>query len=129
MMMMFQMKGEVKDMMRDAVKNYYKRETSRKFMDTVQGTFHCCGADKAAMDYLEQQQVPDSCQAEYRDKQQQVPDSCQAEYRDKPCDKEFFDWMAEHLIIVAGVAIAIAIVLILGMIFSMALCCALRDTV
>lgn len=109
-----ELKDEVTKMVRDAVKNYHERETSRKFMDTVQGAFHCCGADKAAMDYKEQLNVPDSCQADYRD---------------KPCDKEFFEWIAEHLVIVAGIAIAIAIVLILGMIFSMALCCALRDTV
>ena len=30
----------------------------------------------------------------------------------QPCDKEFFAWIAEHLIIVAGIAIAIAIVLV-----------------
>ncbi|XP_076450247.1 CD9 antigen-like isoform X2 [Babylonia areolata] len=106
------LKDEVTRKLRSDVKSYYKKATSRKTMDTIQSSFHCCGADNAAMDYAEQMKVPDSCEAEYRD---------------EPCDKVFFDWIAEHLVIVAGVAIAIAIVLILGMIFSMALCCALRD--
>lgn len=106
------LKEQVGNMMTRAVKDYETNDSSKKFMDTIQNAFHCCGASGGGMDYINTVKVPESCKAEYRA---------------EPCDKKFFSWMAERLIVVAGIAIAIAIVLILGMIFSMVLCCALRD--
>ncbi|XP_025086668.1 CD9 antigen-like [Pomacea canaliculata] len=96
------------------IRDYETNEQSASFMDGIQQTFDCCGSKIGAKDY---------------DRYDSVPKSCIAENYDKPCEKEFFNWIAEHLIVVAGVAIAIAIVLILGMIFSMVLCCAIRYTV
>ncbi|XP_070200514.1 CD9 antigen-like [Littorina saxatilis] len=106
------MKDAVGNMLDRAVRDYDSDSDSRKFMDNIQEEFGCCGSRNGAQDYKETVHVPDSCQPENRD---------------EACDKRFFAWIAEHLTIVAGIAIAIAIVLILGMIFSMVLCCALRD--
>lgn len=109
------LKDQVGDMLDRAVKDYNNEDgKSREFIDMVQSTFHCCGARLGGRDFEDTNNVPDTCEARYNA---------------TPCEDKFFDWIAEHLIIVAGVAIAIAIVLILGMIFSMVLCCALRDQV
>lgn len=108
------LKDQVGNMLDRAVSRFHDDPKAAEFMDVIQNTFYCCGSREGSQDYGQPEKVPPSCVAEYRS---------------QPCDRKFFDWIAEHLIIVAGVAIAIAIVLILGMIFSMALCCALRDQV
>nr|KAG5691066.1 hypothetical protein BaRGS_003096 [Batillaria attramentaria] len=108
------LKDEVREMLKRGVDKYdANNPETTDVMDAIQTNFHCCGAD-GSMDY---------------EKTKNVPDSCQPEYRSVGCADGFFEYIAEHLIIVAGVAIALAIVLILGMIFSMVLCCALRDQV
>ncbi|ESP05060.1 hypothetical protein LOTGIDRAFT_202951 [Lottia gigantea] len=102
-------------MLDDAVKNYYKDEHSKNFMDTVQNGFKCCGSYKGVVDYgfatIINLDVPEACD----------------KYPLTGCNEKYYAFMAEYCMIVAGIAIGIAVILILGMIFSMVLCCAIRD--
>ncbi|XP_005105414.2 CD9 antigen isoform X2 [Aplysia californica] len=101
------------DMLKDGVENYYKDEKSQTFMDSIQTYFQCCGWRDGGVDYLPED----------------PPETCHQDDVLKPCQSQFYEWIESKLVIVAGVAIGIAVVMILGMIFSMVLCCAIRDTV
>ncbi|KAK6191494.1 hypothetical protein SNE40_003168 [Patella caerulea] len=100
-------------MLEDAVNGYYTDNTgqSKTFMDTVQTNLECCGSYSGATDYALTGDIPESCSGHLA----------------IPCSGKFNEFMSSNLMIVAGVAIGIAVVLILGMIFSMVLCCAIRD--
>ncbi|KAK2142267.1 hypothetical protein LSH36_979g02003 [Paralvinella palmiformis] len=44
----------------------------------------------------------------------------------KGCADRVFDFISKHVIIIAGITIGIGVVMLLGMIFSMCLCCEIR---
>merc|ERR1712142_533763 len=100
-------------MLQDGVKNYYEDEKSQTFMDSIQTYFQCCGVNDGGDDYL-----PND-----------PPETCHQDDLLKPCQSQFYEWIESKLFVVAFVAIGISVVMILGMIFSMVLCCAIRDTV
>lgn len=108
-------KTKVDMALEEGVKGYFdtEKQSLREFMDLVQNDFKCCGATKGIDDYPSE-------------KQTLVP-SCAEGAFETPCNKRFFVFVKDNLVIIAGVAIGIAVILILGMIFAMILCCALRD--
>lgn len=102
-------KETVNKALKEGVDGYYDESSAeRKFMDMVQTDFQCCGATMGILDYTKG-----------------VPETCKA--FTQPCNDRLFQFVKENLLIIAGVSIGIAVILILGMIFSMILCCALRD--
>lgn len=105
------LKGAVTEVLNDAVTNYQTEDSAADLMDTVQEKFKCCGSDDGVADYGN------------RD------NKCQQDFYNEPCDAKLFEFFSENLVIIAGVAIGIGVVMILGMIFSMMLCCAIRDAV
>ncbi|XP_067655596.1 CD9 antigen-like isoform X2 [Haliotis asinina] len=105
-------KAVVGDFLQDSVNNYKNRQEAKDAMDKIQKDLECCGSTTGADDYPTTGTVPDSC--------------AKPNYN-RPCVNELFSKLSSHLIIVAGVAIGVALIMILGMIFSMVLCCAIRD--
>lgn len=109
------LKRGVTEMLEESVDRYYnltddgKDDSAKAFMDDVQTNFHCCGAHGGAKDY----------------KNNPVPDTCAYATHKNPCDKVLFESFSEKLVIVAGVAIGIGVVMVFGMIFSLYLCCAI----
>lgn len=99
------------EILKEGVENY---KENPEFMDSVQEYFHCCGWKNGFADYvLDAGQIP----------------KCSLDTYLKPCNSELYKWIEDRLVIVAGVAIGFAVKMILGMIFSMLLCCAIRDQV
>uniref|UniRef100_A0A2C9JXG8 Tetraspanin n=1 Tax=Biomphalaria glabrata TaxID=6526 RepID=A0A2C9JXG8_BIOGL len=113
-----QVKETLEKFLEDGVNQYYKDENKRRYMDYIQTDFHCCGYKKGFADYSLTETVVNK-----------PVDSCSPSDVLKPCTTALYNWAESKLIIIAGVAIGIAVVLILGMVFSMVLCCAIRDTV
>uniref|UniRef100_A0A0B7BUQ1 Tetraspanin n=1 Tax=Arion vulgaris TaxID=1028688 RepID=A0A0B7BUQ1_9EUPU len=107
-------KDYTKDMLKDGVNKYYMDKKQAAFIDSVQNFFSCCGHTQGNMDYEFVGSVPQSC---HRDSY------------NKPCSSAFYSWIESKLVIIAGIAIGFAIKMLLGMIFSMLLCCAIRDQV
>lgn len=106
-----QVKDVVNKALEDGVKHYFSEKSAqREFMDMVQNDFECCGATMGAFDYGTRVTEVEACSKFI-----------------KPCNTKLFDFVKDNLVIIAGVSIGIAVILILGMIFSMVLCCALRD--
>lgn len=103
------------EMLEEGVNDYYKDEKQRAFMDATQNYFKCCGWDKGATDY---EQGLDKG----------APASCDRKAYFEPCSDAFYEWVENRLVVIAAVAISVAVVLILGMAFSLILCCAIRDT-
>ncbi|XP_016367690.1 tetraspanin-2-like, partial [Sinocyclocheilus rhinocerous] len=56
------------------------------------------------------------------------PDLCTDDSPDTYCDKAIEDFYKETLFIIGYVGIGIAGIMIIGMIFSMVLCCAIRNS-
>lgn len=101
----------VTDMLDNGVKNYHDSSTSQVLMDNVQEDFKCCGSTRGFEDYQ---------------KSSYFPKSCLKAYYNTPCKDKLVRYFTEYMMIIAGVAIGVAIVMILGMIFSMILCCSIR---
>ncbi|CAH1786569.1 unnamed protein product [Owenia fusiformis] len=117
------LKSEVNKVLQGRVADYHQNEGSKTFMDNIQVNFKCCGASAGSGDYLltgvkdlfggnKVGGIPETC----GDIVQQV----------KPCTQQMFDFLKEHVIIIAGVAIGIGVVMVLGMTFSCLLCCVIR---
>ncbi|KAI0212052.1 CD9 antigen [Lamellibrachia satsuma] len=100
------LKEQVSETLNKAVKAYPE---NKNFMDSIQTNLKCCGADMGITDYGI------------------TANSCLLRYAGKPCTDKLFEVFSSNLIIVAGVAIGIGVVTLLGMIFSMMLCCAIRE--
>lgn len=105
-------KEVVNKALNEGVEHYFDEGSSqREFMNMVQNDFECCGATKGILDYP-------------ADKVSTV-EPCRRFIT--PCNDKLFKFVKDNLLIIAGVAIGVAVILILGMIFSLILCCALRD--
>lgn len=83
---------------------------AKKFMKVLQDKLECCGAGNGVIDY-----------GDYFDNQ------CQLINYNTPCATKVYKEFTRNIIIIGGVAIGIAAVMFLGMIFSMLLCCAIRE--
>lgn len=103
------MEEYIRGRLEKAVHNYDNDSKSRSLMDFVQANFKCCGATKlGAKDYGEM-----------------APSSC-ANYV-TPCPDSVYFELSQNLVIIAGVTIGIAVVVLMGMAFSLTLCCAVRS--
>ncbi|CAG5134682.1 unnamed protein product [Candidula unifasciata] len=96
------------DMLKEGVENY---KENPGLMDSVQSYFSCCGYKLGLVDYG----------------LTEPPQSCDLLNSLKPCTEEVYGWLENRLVIIAGVAIGFAVKMILGMVFSMLLCCAIRE--
>lgn len=90
---------EVDGILKRTVSNYYKEEGSKKFMDWAQKTFECCGNKDGATEY-----------------KPKVPASCGA--FKAGCQKAFGEFAQDKMLVIGAVAIAIACIQVLGIIFS-----------
>lgn len=104
------LKTSVEKTLYKAIEDYEDKPSAKELMINVQNHFHCCGVKEGVGDYGNK----------HHDCTSDLGVGC------APKLEEFFK---ENMIIIAGVAIGIGVVMILGMIFSMMLCCAIRDIV
>jgi len=114
-------------------KDYETNADAKKSLDNIQETFKCCEFSEAR-----NETIPDSCRPE-------VPTVAPAPTAagnatvapvpkpkpyDTTCDKGFMTWLDEKLdhyqLRIVGVGVASAVIIVLGMIVSMALCCKIR---
>jgi CD9 antigen len=106
------LKVSVTDTLKEAITTYRISDSSRHLMDNVQTNFQCCGANNGVSDWAEK-----------------PPTSCQLQFYGDPCHEKLFHYFANNLGIIAFVSIGIGGIMVLGMIFSMLLCCAIREAV
>lgn len=132
------------------VNDYGIQETLTKTVDAMQHDLHCCGANspgdwsQSAYNNKGEKDVPDlgvQSRSFYN-----VPSTCCMpnvdceESRKLKFSKEDFDgiytvgcvtqlkkYLKDHLTIIIGIGIGVGIVQILGLIFSIVLCCAIRN--
>ncbi|CAG2193068.1 CD9 [Mytilus edulis] len=105
---------------KDGFQNVVSEVLKKKVTGTCDGDnedtnfmqFQCCGAN-GLTDYL-----PTSCAH---------PMICEALFDTTGCTAKFSEWIKKNFVVVAGVLFGIALILILGMVFAMILCCAVRD--
>lgn len=116
-------KDEVRSIVKEVLDKQIERACDPKepnskslnFLNHVQEQFQCCGVN-GIIDYKDF----DKCNAS-------SSEPCRALNINNGCLDKASAWFEQNILIVAGVAIGIAVVLILGMIFSIVLCCAIRD--
>ncbi|XP_053200006.1 tetraspanin-8-like [Scomber japonicus] len=86
-----------------------------KDLERLQEELKCCGLTKGASDW---EKVPDSCKCNAT-----VTDCSSSGTYSTPCAVQVIRLLEQHLEVVLGIAFAIAILLIAGMVFSMVLYC------
>lgn len=104
------LKDAVEKALVENVRNYYENDAAKNFMDSIQESFECCGA-KGAQDYV--------LKAGARP-------PCKIATMTQGCNEKLFAYLRDNMVIVAGVAIGIGVVMLLGMTLSCCLCCAIR---
>ncbi|XP_040886462.1 tetraspanin-9 [Toxotes jaculatrix] len=87
----------------------------RDDLEKLQRELKCCGLLKGPADW---EKVPDSCRCNATD-----PECKSAGTYQEPCADRIISLMEKHMEVVLGIAFAIAILLIFGMVFSMILYC------
>jgi len=87
-----------------------REEMQGGFLDLVQTNFHCCGNKYGRADFHSATS----------------PASCAILNALVPCYNKLSDFLSDHVAIVAGLLLAVSVTLLLGMVFSMVLCCSIR---
>ncbi|XP_028393255.1 CD63 antigen-like [Dendronephthya gigantea] len=114
------MKGYLEDGFNDALDNYNNSDY-RKALDTVQKDFDCCGGTDGPASYTSRNiTIPSSCCAKLKN-----GTSCNEHnaYK-KGCVDKLFDYLEHHLAIVGGLAVGVAVIQVIGIIFA---CVVRRD--
>jgi len=104
-----------------AVENYYNTDEpgAKKLMDWAQPYFKCCGSkDKTYGAHTANgtcaDNTPDTCH----------PDKdCNAAKYDKTCEDGFIEFVKDNLVVIGAVALAVAFIQILGIVFA---CCLMK---
>jgi len=89
-------------------------EDDLKMLDFVQSTFNCCGV-VGVVDYY-QTKIPDSCGLSSQERSKLVG-----------CQSTILRAGSENLSVMTGIGIGFGVIMICGMVFSLMLCCALRE--
>jgi CD9 antigen len=113
------LKQEVTQPLVDCVKKYYNDTACHKKLDTLNRDLSCCGG--VTGDFVK---TYDDARAEA---------ACGKTYKtQKGCGDKLFELtekkLREYLVIFVAIAFGIATIMLLGMIFAMLLCCAIRET-
>ncbi|KAM4569819.1 tetraspanin-8-like [Odontesthes bonariensis] len=84
-------------------------------LEKLQRQLKCCGLTKGPGDW---ERIPESCRCNSTESVK-----CESTYNLTPCSDKIIELMQDNLEVVLGIAFAIAILLIFGMVFSMMLYC------
>lgn len=107
------MEKKLGEKLEEHVKKYTNTTESQKLLDDLQKEFHCCGAFKGDFAKTWPQNVTKACGDDYKEQE--------------GCAKAITKVLEGFIIIIVAVVLAIAVIMLLGMIFSMLLCCAIRE--
>jgi len=112
------LKGEIKKAWTADVNSYYNSTDAKKRLDAARDEFHCCGSEQG--DMVKTWGVIKAGEA------------CGQYVTSEGCATKVYEkthqYLKKYLVIFVGVAFGIATIMLLGMIFSMLLCCAIRET-
>lgn len=104
-------KTKISEVLKKEIQDVKNGDANAKtFMKYIQDKFECCGADMGILDYGTS-----------------TENQCNLLNTYKPCTPIMYQKLTQNIVIIAGVAIGIASVMFLGMIFSMLLCCAIKE--
>ncbi|XP_025094603.1 CD9 antigen-like [Pomacea canaliculata] len=110
----------LKEVLDEAVENYGKDEESKKFMDAVQKKFDCCGSERGFPDYGAISPGLAACITN-------LNQPCLPRYKQYVEEriglKQFF---SGRMTVTVAVALGLAGALVLAMVFTLILCCAVR---
>jgi len=97
----------------------YDTDRYKAVVDTVHAVYECCGYKDGIRDFDSYSKKPPGCTNADKSPVTEV------------CNQERFqaklETIKQHALIVGLVSLGVAVVLIIGMMFSMMLCCAIRD--
>jgi hypothetical protein len=100
------------------VRSYNSSAESKKRLDSLRDEFKCCGSVKNDM-----VEMYGLAMATVYCKENVLRDGCATK-----AFEQTETLLKKYLVVIVGVAFGIAVVMLLGMIFSMLLCCAIRET-
>ncbi|XP_074126190.1 CD63 antigen [Sminthopsis crassicaudata] len=119
-------KSEFEKGFREEMKEYEKNNITTEFLDKLQKEFTCCGAanytDWEQVPQLGKNKVPDSCC-------KNVTVGCGTAFKlmdinEEGCVEKIGNWLKQKALVLAGAALGITFVEILGVIFA---CCLMKN--
>ncbi|XP_043825216.1 CD63 antigen [Dromiciops gliroides] len=119
-------KSEFDKSFREEMKNYEKSNTTTQFFDDLQEEFKCCGAvnytDWEHVAHMPKNKVPDSCCIN-------ITQGCGngfklSDINQEGCVEKIGNWLKHRALVLAGAALGVTFVEILGVIFA---CCLMKS--
>lgn len=121
--------AEVKDALDDAISKYFNKDQpgAQELLDWAQQEFKCCGRNGSA-DYQKPQQANTTyCDANGGVASCYSGKTCTGTKYTKGCEQSFIDFVRHNLAVIGAVAIGIAFIQLLGIIFACCLMKAIKD--
>jgi len=118
---------EVNDILKDAMKNYNTSGGVRKTWDKMQDEFSCCGVD-SYKDWQTDAKLstpPASCCKVAGS--QKCTFTSTADLQTEGCTKAFEGFVKDNIIIIGGIGIGLALVQLIGIIFAICMCRAIKS--
>jgi len=109
--------------LKSAVANYSNSDQpgAKKLLDWAQNKFHCCGVNGTHFAY---KNSTDFCSGSKKPKSCHIDESCAKSLYTEDCKQEFIDFVKDNLVVIGGVALGIAFIQLLGIIFA---CCMMKS--
>nr|XP_046234806.1 tetraspanin-8-like [Scatophagus argus] len=112
--------NKVKDWVKERLQSKFtplsdQKEDVKEDLEKLQRELKCCGLLNGPSDW---QKIPDSCRCNATE-----PDCKSSAVYSTPCSEKIIQLLEQNMEVVLGIAFAIAILLIFGMVFSMMLYC------
>jgi CD63 antigen len=106
----------------------YMKKNGTQFWDDVQNDFKCCGVDNATTWADYNGNLPDSCCVEEKEGcgAGGYKDRGEAKFHQQGCLPKLEQWINDRIAIVAGVALGLAFVELLGIVLACCMCNAIR---
>lgn len=121
-------KDRTMDRLKHFIRDYELDAVGRKHLEEIQTKYKCCGLDKGIEDYKEffplMTEFPPPCNRERR----RIKSCVEPVYRAERARYELLanEW-PKYAIIISAIVLSISFLMIVGMILSIVLCCALKD--
>ncbi|XP_038048837.1 CD63 antigen-like [Patiria miniata] len=118
-------KSTIEDSMNETLDEYFKNNATKTLLDNLQQDFKCCGVDSYKDWYQEykRDEVPKSC-CKNETGTCPVDPPVEKDIYTKGCLDALYDFLEKNIVVIAGIAIAIAVVQIFGVVCA---CCLMRS--
>jgi hypothetical protein len=111
--------------LRELIANYELDMVGRKHLEDLQTKYKCCGADKGIQDYADL--LPDLPTRPHPCKRRKKPCTEEIHRAEVERHEELMKELPKYAIIISASVLSVSFLMIVGMVLSIVLCCALKE--